>query len=244
MTVALKAKLLALAPFAGIPSYDRQIEEIERQLSEVAGVTADEFTQKNAAQDIQINKKAERFLGAITEKYYIGGPLANAQNNGLTEQTPKLSISGVLRAADLSQAVDIELLGDVVTDDLFIHASSDVIVEISSKAGERHTLTFEGDGRLVFQASACLRLSNLSIMGDKRNAQSPVVIGMSGGVVMSSCDVDITPESNAAGSVAIFSIPAFSTFSTLSTVIEANADGKVFTESLGSNFSTRAAVTA
>ena len=230
MSQTLHEKLEQLRAFAGIPSYDEQIEVLEDKLSTSDDVTKAEFTALNAEQDAEIDTKSDLVKGAAIINYFVGGPLANEANNGLSANTPKTKVEAILKEADLTKPLIIVLLGDVVLDEYFRQQVGSVNIQFTAPAGLLPKLSFAGVAQLSFGGSANLKFSELKIVNDKRSAAPSVVIEIGGGVVIGNCEIEHTVEADAAGASDIFFLNPFAQVRITSTIIGPLSTDKVFRE--------------
>ena len=237
---ALNAERQRIIAFAGVPSYQKRIDEIDLALSSTAQVSLQDFTQRNANQDSEIATKADKILGSGRLNLYIGGPLASDNNDGLTEETPCATFSALLGQADLSQPLRAQMLSDVSVEELYSTPNRFTSLDITSKTGEFHKLKFTGDGRFSFAGCLSLRILNAYLENDKTNGSTPFTFDVGGGVRLLDCEIGYTQAAVDVDARPFFFMPAFSQFQRHNTIVHPSAQGKLFEEITGSDFNARA----
>ena len=236
MSAAQIAKLL---PFKGIPSYDRQIEELESEISKVDGVTAAEFKAVNDAQDAEIDDKAEAVIGAARPIVYLGGPLANDANNGETAITPVSSLVQILKEADLTKPLVIEVLGDFEVSELFGLQNANANIELRNRTGDLATMKFTGTGRLTFRAAVNLALTSIRVLYDKTDNKSAISMLHNGALHFSACEVDVSDEAAANSTAPVLDISPFTNLFRFSTLLSESAETRFFNEFISVDHSNR-----
>jgi len=244
MSSALQKELIRLMPYADIPSYADRISHIKSQLSSTAGVTMATFTSRNDEQDLQINRKSDRTLGAAVRKYYVGGALGNNENNGLTKETPVSDLNVLLDMIDHSQPNAIELLGNIEINASWAHTVGSSMIEFrSSESGVLRDMVFK-NGSLFSFGSPNWRFVDIRIINDRRKAGSCIAFYVDGSISTKDVELYVTNETVAVSDSGIFSLPMFSNFRRANTFVSNNANGRVLTELVEADYLERAVVKA
>jgi len=145
-----------LRQFAGIPSYDRRIAELELSMAGGVAVSQAQFTRRNNAQDAAIASKEDASGGYARVIWHIGGPLANDDNNGLTPQTPFATLQKVFESMDYHADNILDFHGNVILDEAIRLPHKPYSLQMRG-SGDVRQLIFQDAGRIIAYAQISRR---------------------------------------------------------------------------------------
>ena len=230
MSQALQIELLRARPFAGIPSYARRIAQIEALLSGNIAVSKAVFTETNARQDQEIDRLERGNIGIGWKNYYIGGPLASDENNGLTADTPWASLFHLLNNIDLSEPNHIWLEGDIDLDRVISLPNVNTNLRFRSKAGERYKINVIETGRLACSGIASIQFILTDIFYDKENNVQALDLVNSGALQFATCNIDMSDRARDFTTGRIFNITPLTNFYASGLILGAGVQDRLFIE--------------
>ncbi len=175
MSQQLEARLARISKYSNIPSYAREIEFIENQIS--GAVESGEFVEE-VREDLEIlEQQVESAISDLPREFksnhsvtmYIDAINGSDENDGMTEQTAFKTLEKYFSTFTPSRPNQCRIYSDLeFSGDLNLAYKGMKILFLG--VGARHEIKFVEDGKIRFNGSSEMLFSNIKVTNSRSNA--------------------------------------------------------------------------